>query len=74
MRATKYITNWWSRVLLEQPTGPQLLKKFPAFYGTPKSITVVSRIHRLSTPRAKIIQTMSSHSIPLKPTIVLPGT
>jgi hypothetical protein len=25
----------WSRVLLEKLTGFQLVKKFPAFYGTP---------------------------------------
>jgi hypothetical protein len=26
----------WSRFLLEKLTVPQLFKKFPAFYGTPK--------------------------------------
>jgi hypothetical protein len=26
----------WSSVLLEKLTGSQLVKKFPAFYGTPK--------------------------------------
>jgi len=24
----------WSRALPEKPTGPQLVKKFPAVYGT----------------------------------------
>jgi hypothetical protein len=29
----------WSRVLLEKLTGSQLVKKFPAFYGTGRFIT-----------------------------------
>ena len=28
----------WSRVLLEKLTGLKLVKKFPAFYGTPSSL------------------------------------
>jgi hypothetical protein len=29
----------WSRVLLEKLTGSQIVKKFPAFYGTRRFIT-----------------------------------
>jgi len=29
-----YLHTPWSRVLLEKLTGSQLVKKFPAFYGT----------------------------------------
>jgi hypothetical protein len=29
-----YLLTPWSRVLLEKLTGRQLVKKFPAFYGT----------------------------------------
>ena len=29
-----YLLTPWSRVLLEKLTGSQLVKKFPAFYGT----------------------------------------
>ena len=30
----------WSRVFLEKLTGSQLVKKFPAFYGTRRCITL----------------------------------
>jgi hypothetical protein len=33
----------WSRVLLEKLTGRQLVKKFPAFYGTRMFITALTR-------------------------------
>jgi len=32
-----------NRALLEKLTGPQLVKKFPAFYGTRKFITAFTR-------------------------------
>jgi hypothetical protein len=35
-------------VLLEKLTGPQLVKKFPAFYGTRRFITVLTRASHLS--------------------------
>ena len=38
----------WSRVLLEKLTGSQLVKKFPAFYGTRKFITAVTSARHLS--------------------------
>ena len=34
-----YLLNPWSRVLLEKLTGLQVVKKFPAFYGTRRFIT-----------------------------------
>jgi hypothetical protein len=33
----------WSRVLLENLTGSQPIKKFPAFYGTTRFIIVFTR-------------------------------
>ena len=33
----------WSEVLLEKPTGSQLDKKFPTFYGTRMFITAFTR-------------------------------
>jgi hypothetical protein len=35
-----YLLTPWSGVLLEKLTGSELVKKFPAFYGTLKFITV----------------------------------
>jgi len=41
----------WSRVLLEKPTGSQLVKKFPAFYVTQiRFITAHKSAHHLSPP------------------------
>jgi len=34
-----YLLTPWRRVLLEKLTGSQLVKKFPAFYGTRRFIT-----------------------------------
>jgi hypothetical protein len=38
----------WSRVLLEKLTGSQLVKKFPAFYGTRRFITAFTKARHLS--------------------------
>ena len=44
---TSFLTPW-SRVLLEKLTGLQLVKKFPAFYVTPKFITAFTSANHLS--------------------------
>ena len=46
----------WSRVLLEKLTGSQLVKKFPAFYGTRKFITACTSPRHLSLSWARSIQ------------------
>jgi hypothetical protein len=38
----------WSRVLPEKLKRPQLLKKFPAFYGTRRFITAYTTARHLS--------------------------
>jgi hypothetical protein len=37
-----YLFTPWSRVLLQKLTGFQLVKKFPAFYGTRRLITGIT--------------------------------
>ena len=43
-----YLLIPWSRVLLEKLTGSQLVKKFPAFYGTRRFITAFTSARHLS--------------------------
>ena len=43
----------WSIVLLEKLTGPQLVKAFPAFYGTRIFITEFTSARHLSLPCTK---------------------
>ena len=42
-----YLLAPWSRVLLEKLTGFHLVKKFPAFYGTQRFVTAVTRARHL---------------------------
>ena len=55
-----YLLTPWSRVLLEKPTGFQLVKKFPAFYGTPK---VHYRCHKCSPPVPILSQLDPVHTL-----------
>jgi len=52
-----------SRVLLEKLTGSQLVKKFPAFYGTQMFITAFTRARHFSLSWASLF-----HPIPPHPT------
>ena len=45
----------WSRVLPENVQGPELSKKFPAFYGTQRFITTFKTARHLSLSRARSI-------------------
>jgi hypothetical protein len=51
----------WSRVLLEELTGLQLVKKFPAFYGTRRFHTALTSAHHLSLSWASPIQSSHPH-------------
>jgi len=48
-------------VLLEQLTGLQLFKKFPAFHGTRKFITALTSVRQLSLSWASPIQSIYPH-------------
>jgi hypothetical protein len=45
---TNYLLTPRSRVLVEKLTGSQLVKKFPAFYGTRRFITTFTSARHLS--------------------------
>jgi hypothetical protein len=51
-----------SRVLLQQLTCSQLVKKFPAFYGNPMFITAFKTTRHLFLSWARSIHSMPSHS------------
>ena len=55
-----YLTPW-CRVLLDQLTGLQLVKKFPAFHGTRRFITALTRVRHLSLSWARPIQSTYPH-------------
>jgi len=64
----------WSSVLLENLTGPQVVKKFPTFYGTWRFITVFTSAHHLSLFWARTIQCMPpSHFLKMHFNIFLPS-
>ena len=42
-----YLLTPWCRALLEKLTGLQLVKKFPAFHGTRRFITALTRVRHL---------------------------
>jgi len=47
-----------SRCLLQKLTGSQLVKKFPAYYGTGRFVTAFIRTRHLSLSWARSIQSM----------------
>ena len=56
-----YLPTKWSRVFLEKLTGSQLVKKFPAFYGTRRFITAFTSARHQSLSWARSIRPMPSH-------------
>jgi len=71
-----YFLNPLSRVLLENLNGSELLKKFPAFYGTRRFITAFTSARHLSLSLARSIQPMPPHptSWEIHLNIILPST
>jgi hypothetical protein len=66
--------NWptpQSRVLPEKLTGPQLVKKFPAFHVTWRFITIFTRAHHLPQSWAWSIKSMLLHDTCLRSTSIL---
>ena len=56
-----YLLTPWCRVLPEQLTDLQLVKKFPAFLGTRRFITALTSVRNLSLSWASPIQSIYPH-------------
>jgi hypothetical protein len=65
------ITHSWSWAVLEKPPIVQLLKKFPAFYGTSKVHCRVHKSHPLVPFWARSIQSIPYHPISLRSILIL---
>ena len=61
----------WCRVLLEKLTGLQLVKKFPAFHGTPRFITALTSVRHLSLSCASPIQSIYPHPTSWRSVLIL---
>jgi len=67
----KFLQTPLSRALLEKLTGSQLVKKFPAFYGTRRFITAFTRTRHLALSSARQIQSIPPHPISLRSILIL---
>ena len=67
-----YILTPWCGVLLEKLTGLQLVKKFPAFHGTPRFITILTSVRYLSLSWASPIQSIYSQPTSWRFILILP--
>jgi hypothetical protein len=65
------ISHSWRWALLQKPPIVQLLKNFPTFYGTRRFITVFTRALHWSLSWARSIESILSHSISLRSSLIL---
>ena len=68
---TTYLLTPRCRVLPEQLTGLQLVKKFPAFHGTPRFITALTIVRHLSLSWASPIQSIYPHTTSWRSILIL---
>ena len=66
-----YLLTPWCRVLLEQLTGLQLVKKFPAFHGNRRFITALTSVRHLSLPCVSSIQSTYPHPTSWRSILIL---
>ena len=66
-----YLLTPWCRVLPEQLTGLQLVKKFPTFHGTRRFITALTSVHHLSLSWASPIQSTCPHPTSWRSILIL---
>ena len=66
-----YLLTPWCRVLPEQLTGLQLVKKFPAFHGTRRFITALTSARQLFLSWASPIQSTCPHPTSWRSILIL---
>ena len=66
-----YLLTTWCRVLLEQLTGLQLVKKFLAFHGTRRFITALTSVRQLSLSWTNPIQSIYPHPTSWRSILIL---
>ena len=66
-----YLLTPWCRVLLEQLTGLQLVKKFTAIHGTRRFITALTSVRHLSLSWASSIQSIYPHPTSWRSILIL---
>ena len=66
-----YLLTPRCRVLLEQLTGLQLVKKFPTFHGTRRFITALTSVRQLSLSWASPIQSIYPHVTSCRSILIL---
>ena len=67
---TYLLIPWW-RVLLEQLTGLQLVKKFPTFHRTRRFITALTSVRHLSLSWTSPIQSIYPHPTSWRSILIL---
>ena len=70
-QAITYLLTPWCTVLLEQLTGLQLFKKFPAFHGTRRFITALTSVRHLSLSWASPIWSIYPHPTSCRSILIL---
>ena len=66
-----YLLTPWCRVLLQELTGLQLVKKLPAFHGTRRFITALTSVRHLSLSWASPIQSIYTHPTSLRSILIV---
>ena len=68
---SKHLLTPWCRVLFEKLTGLQLVKKFPAFYGTQRLIISLTSLRHPSLSWASPIQSIYPHPTSWRSILIL---
>ena len=68
---TSYLLTPWCRVLLEKLTGLKLVKKLPAFHGTRRFISALTRLCQPSLSWASPIQSIHPHPTSWRSNLIL---